>query len=111
MTRSTKALLAAATVTCLLVATGYATSILSLDACKKDLYALLAKRGEIVGANLLGDRVDLREDEVSSLVLGPFVVEATAVSPATAHGRVHIVRYLVLPWWRYAFDHDEFSLS
>ena len=44
-------------------------------------------------------------------VIGPFLVESTAVSPRTAHGTVHTVRYIAVPWWQHLLVEGEAFLA
>lgn len=111
MPRAWKPLLLGMAIACAFVACGYVAAAMSLAACSTRTYALLEERGAAVGHDLLGMREVLRPGRVTSRVIGPFLVESTAVLPRTAHGTVHMVRYIALPGWQHLLVEDEAFLA
>jgi hypothetical protein len=83
----------------LVLAGGYATAFLMLDACIDDAWSDLAPRG-IHGHALGGSDRPLLKSDLEARVAGPFRVEVSYLVLDGLQSTVYARRYQALPWAR-----------
>jgi hypothetical protein len=81
------------------VAIGYATAWLSLDACARDTLELM-RRLPFEGCDVQGRPIALARYDVHAKVMMPFLVFAVGL-PRDSVGSTYAQFFIVMPWARY----------
>jgi len=104
-----KATLGTALTFIFLIGVGYVTAWLSLASCADDTFREIQIK-DISGMDMFGKKIALTRSNVSSKIVGPFLVETRFMVPYDLHGSIHLKQYYVFPWGRHERSSDIIEL-